>query len=68
MDRILATRYGAYAAELIANGNYGQMVAVRNGKIGAIPLEKVGGKLSLVDPNDQLIEKARKMGVFFGDE
>ena len=68
MDRILATRYGAFAAELIAKGDYGQMVAIRNGKIGSIPLEKVGGKLSLVDPNDQLIEKARKMGVYFGDE
>ena len=68
MDRILATRYGAYAAELIAKGEYGQMVAIKNGKIGSIPLEKVGGKLSLVDPNDQLIEKARKLGVFFGDE
>jgi 6-phosphofructokinase 1 len=68
MDRILATRYGAFAAELIAKGEYGQMVAVRNGKIGSIPLEKVGGKLSLVDPNDSLIEKARKMGVYFGDE
>ncbi|MCE1199877.1 MAG: 6-phosphofructokinase [Marinilabiliales bacterium] len=68
MDRILATRYGAYAAELIAKGDYGQMVAFRHGKLGSIPLDKVGGKLSLVDPNDQMIEKARKMGVYFGDE
>ncbi len=68
MDRILATRYGAFAAELIANNDYGQMVAVKNGKIVAVPLEKVGGKLSLVDPNDPLIEKARNMGVYFGDE
>src|SRR5665647_1634360 len=48
MDRILATRYGAFAVELIANDNYGQMVALKNGKIGSVPLEKVGGKLSLV--------------------
>jgi 6-phosphofructokinase 1 len=68
MDRILATRYGSFAAELIARGEYGQMVAVRNGKIGYVPLEEVGGKLSLVDPGDSLIEKARKMGVYFGDE
>ena len=68
MDRILATRYGAYATELIAKGQYGQMVAVQNGKIGSVSLEKVGGKLSLVNPNDTLVEKARKMGVYFGDE
>ena len=68
MDRILATRYGAYAAELIAQENYGQMVSVHGGILSAIPLEEVGGKLSLVDPNHPLITKARNMGVLFGDE
>jgi len=68
MDRILATRYGAFAAELIAQGEYGQMVAVHGGVLSAIPLEEVGGKLSLVDPNHPLITKARNMGVLFGDE
>ena len=68
MDRILATRYGAYAAELIAKGEYGQMVAVHGGVLSAVPLEEVGGKLSLVDPNHHLITKARNMGVLFGDE
>ena len=68
MDRILATRYGAYAAELIAKGEYGQMVAVHGGVLGSIALEEVGGKLSLVDPDHPLIKKARNMGVLFGDE
>lgn len=68
MDRILATRYGAYATELIAREDYGQMVAIHGGILSAIPLEEVGGKLSLVDPNHALITKARNMGVLFGDE
>jgi 6-phosphofructokinase 1 len=68
MDRILATRYGAFAAELIAKGEYGQMVAVHGDVLSAVPLEEVGGKLSLVDPNHSLITKARNMGVLFGDE
>ena len=67
MDRILATRYGAYAAELIAQGNFGKMVTIRGDVLGTIPLEEVGGKLSLVDPNHNLIVKARNMGVVFGD-
>ena len=68
MDRILATRYGAYAAELIARGEFGQMVAIHGDVLSAVPLEEVGGKLSLVDPGHSLITKARNMGVLFGDE
>ena len=68
MDRILATRYGAYAAELIAKEEYGQMVAIHGGVLSAIPLEDVGGKLSLVDPDHPFIIKSRNMGVLFGDE
>ncbi len=68
MDRILATRYGAFAAEIIAKENYGQMVAIHGGVLEAVPLAEVGGKLSLVSPDHPLIGKARNMGVLFGDE
>ncbi|NQU51667.1 MAG: 6-phosphofructokinase [Bacteroidetes bacterium] len=68
MDRILATRYGAFAAECIADGNFGSMVAIKNNEVTTVPLEVVGGKLRLVKPEFSLIDKARKMGVSFGDE
>lgn len=68
MDRILATRYGAFAAECIATGDFGTMVAMRDNKLTTIPLEDVGGKLRLVEVDNPLILKARKMGVSFGDE
>ncbi len=68
MDRILATRYGAFAAQAIAEGNFGTMVAVKNNDLTTVSLEEVGGKLRLVEPEHPLIAKARKMGVSFGDE
>lgn len=68
MDRILATRYGSFAAQCIAEGRFGSMVAVRNNGLTTVPLSEVGGKLRLVDPTQSLIEKARRMGVSFGDE
>lgn len=68
MDRILATRYGAYAAQCIAEGCFGTMVAIKKNEITTVPLEEVGGKLRLIDPELGLIKKARKMGVSFGDE
>lgn len=68
MDRILATRYGAYAVELIAKNNFGQMVASVSGKITSIPLSEVGNKLNIVPEDHMLIKKSRKMGISFGDK
>ncbi|TRX71732.1 6-phosphofructokinase [Carboxylicivirga sp. M1479] len=65
-DRILATRYGAHAAELIQRGEYGTMVSLKNDVITSVPLSDVGGKLRLVNPDHYLIEQGRSMGVCFG--
>jgi ATP-dependent phosphofructokinase / diphosphate-dependent phosphofructokinase len=66
-DRILATRFGSYAAKLVNEGKFGNMVALRNGTISAIPLSEVGGKIRLVEANNTLVEKGRHLGVCFGD-
>jgi len=65
-DRILATRYGAHAAELIHRGEYGTMVSLKNDVITSVPLSEVGGKLRLVNPDHYLIDQGRNMGVCFG--
>jgi len=66
MDRVLATRYGSAAADLIAERNFGKMVALKNTEIIAVPLAEVSGKLKLVDPKDPLVVQAQKMGTSFG--
>ena len=68
MDRILATRYGAFAAQCIAEGCFGTMVAIKNNELTTVPLEEISDRLSLVDKDHPLVQKARKMGVSFGDE
>ena len=67
MDRVLATRYGAAAADMIANRNFGRMVALRDDKIESVPLQDVSGKLKLVDPANPLVIQARNMGTSFGN-
>lgn len=67
MDRILATRYGAHAADLISAGQYGRMVCKNGERIESIPLEEVGGKLRLVPFDHPLIIKARGLGICMGD-
>jgi 6-phosphofructokinase 1 len=66
-DRILATRFGAHAAALIHEKQFGTMVALRNGEITSVPLEEVGGKTRLIQPNNSLVLKGRHLGVCFGD-
>jgi ATP-dependent phosphofructokinase / diphosphate-dependent phosphofructokinase len=67
MDRILASRYGAHAVELIQQQRFGEMVCLRGEQITSVPLSEVGGKLRLVPLDHPLIQKARKMGICFGD-
>jgi 6-phosphofructokinase 1 len=68
LDRILATRYGAFAAQCIAEGNFGTMAAIIDNQTVAVPLSEVGGKTRLVDPGHPLVTIARRMGISFGDE
>ncbi|UCC58129.1 MAG: 6-phosphofructokinase [Candidatus Bathyarchaeum sp.] len=48
-DRVLATRYGIAAIDLVYNGQFGQMVALRGNKIVSVPLKDVIGKRKTVD-------------------
>lgn len=66
-DRILATRYGTYAVELIAEKNFGKMVCITNNRISSVNLSDVQDKTRLVPADFPLINKARKIGTCFGD-
>ncbi len=67
MDRILATRFGSHAVDLIANDDYGKMVINKNNQTQAIPLAETGGKIRLIPENHSLIEKARSLDICMGD-
>ncbi len=60
-DRVLATRYGVAAADLIHKGEFGRMVALQASRIESIPLSDIVGKVRTVDLD--LYETAK---VFFG--
>ncbi|MGI6076586.1 MAG: 6-phosphofructokinase [Fastidiosipilaceae bacterium] len=67
-DRVLATKCGAFAAEMIINKEFGYMAGVSGSKMIKVPLEEVAGKLKMVDPEDELVLAGRQMGIYFGDE
>jgi 6-phosphofructokinase 1 len=66
-DRILATRFGAAAADLIAAGGFGMMVALRSESIVSVDVAHAIGHLKSVNPNGELVRTARAIGIGFGD-
>jgi 6-phosphofructokinase 1 len=56
-DRILASRSGAMATEMIAKGRFGVLVGLINNKIGSIPLEEAVSTKKQLDP--ELIDLAK---------
>ena len=66
-DRVLSTRLGAKAAEMIMKEEYGYMVAVKNNRIDKTPLSEVAGKLKMVEPDSGIIQEAQAIGISFGD-
>jgi 6-phosphofructokinase 1 len=66
-DRLLATRLGTAAVELIQQGVSGVMLAVRGDRVEPIPLEEVVGKRKLVPLDHPWVQSARNVGVCLGD-
>ena len=60
-DRVLATRYGVKAMELVIEGKFGQMASLQGNKIVSAPLEKAVGTLKTV--STELYDIAK---IFFG--
>jgi 6-phosphofructokinase 1 len=66
-DRVISSRLGAAAAELIKKKQYGYMVGIKNNEIVPVPLKEVAGKLKMVSPDSSIIKEAKELGICFGD-
>mgnify|MGYP000907163429 CR=1 FL=1 len=65
-DRMLTTRFGTAAADLIASKQFGYMVALRDNKVIPVPLSEVAGKLKTVSPDCEEVLSAKAMGISMG--
>jgi 6-phosphofructokinase 1 len=67
IDRLLATRLGSAAADLVEAGTFGVMVAARGSGTEAVPLEDVAGRRRVVPLDHPWIAAARHVGTCLGD-
>jgi 6-phosphofructokinase 1 len=66
-DRVLATRFGSLAVELVQRGEFGVMTALRAPDVIAVPLEQVVGRIRLVPTDGDIVRTARRIGISFGN-
>jgi len=66
-DRILGTRFGVKAVELLAKGEFGQMAALKGLRVESVPITEAVGQLRLVRPDSEVIRAAKSVGTVFGD-
>jgi 6-phosphofructokinase 1 len=65
-DRILASRFGVRAVELIEREKYGHMVALRGRDVVSNPIEQAVNGQNLVDPDGNLVWTAEQLGIMLG--
>jgi 6-phosphofructokinase 1 len=66
-DRILGTRLGVAATDLVARQQFGRMVCLKSGKIESVSLDEALEKMKYVDPASEIVHAARAVGATFGD-
>ena len=67
VDRLLAARLGNAAADLVAAGRFGVMVAADGDGTRPVPLDLVAGRRKTVPVDHPWIDTARHVGTCLGD-
>jgi 6-phosphofructokinase 1 len=67
LDRILATRFGVKAVKLIEEKRFGRMVSYQQYHVGSVTIAEAVRKLNLVNPDGEIVEAAKAIGICFGD-
>ena len=68
MDRVLTTRLGVKAMDVAVNGPYEHMVALRGSEIVVVPIDDAIDTLKTVNPDSEIVQAAKAVGICFGDE
>jgi 6-phosphofructokinase 1 len=66
-DRVLATRFGWHAAQLVRQRRFGRMVALQGDACTSVPIAEVAGRNRTVPLDHPLLQAARGIGVMLAD-
>ncbi len=76
-DRVLGTKYGSFAVDMVADNEFGRMVTIQNDRMDSVRIEEVVGSgrtgqtstggARIVNPHGDLVTAGRSIGISFGD-
>jgi phosphofructokinase-like protein len=66
LDRILGSRFGVKAVELIERGHFGRMVSLQGRQICDVDIVEAVDSLNRVDPDGDLVKAAEALGIMLG--
>ncbi len=66
-DRILSTKFGAFAVQLAGKRKFGRMVALKGTEIKNVKVEDAIARQKLVKPDNQAVQAAKAVGISFGE-
>jgi phosphofructokinase-like protein len=66
-DRILGMRFGVMAVKLAEQQAFGRMVSYEAYHVDSVTIEEAVNKLRLVDPDGEVVQAARAVGICMGD-
>lgn len=64
-DRVLATRLGAHAVDLVASDRYGRMAALKGTRVTDVTIRTAVSRARRVSPKGDLVRAAREIGISF---
>ncbi len=67
LDRILGTRFGVKAVNLVAERQFGTMVSYQNYQVRHVPIADAVNRLRLVPADGEMVRTARDVEIAFGD-
>lgn len=67
-DRLLSTRLGVAAVDMIAQKQFGRMVCLKGNEISSCTLDDAVGRMKTVPPDCEIVRAARAIGISFGDD
>ena len=65
-DRVLATRFGYHAAQLVRQGQFNRMVVLQGDTCTSVPLSSVAGQSRQVPLDHPLLAAAKGLGLSLG--
>jgi len=65
-DRVLATRFGVHAVDLIQAGQWGEMVRLERDQVTSVPLAEAAREPRLINLNHPLLSTASAVGIELG--